>query len=633
MKGVIKTIGIIAMMISMIGVVRAEDITSEEAGKVRMLINLLDYIAKDYRMAVKDGEVINAFEYDEMVEFSSNADMYFKELSSSGRLEGIVLDEGEIDALSALIRDTSSAAEVGAQSATIRNAILDLRLIPASPDSWPEIKKGKELFAKECATCHGVTGGGDGPTSVGLNPAPTALNDRKVMDVVSPLQAYNTITLGVEGTSMRAFQELSDDETWALAFYVMQLPFDQTETSVMKQNIELEELTNSSNEVLLTRYPDIDIAALRFAKPSSSSGTLDLARSLLQQAQQEVKVGNRDEAFSLALNAYLKGVEPAEPKIKASDNSLFQRLESEMLGVREVVKSGEMDEIDPAFEEAYAVITEAEVLLGNSERSIWTTAVIAASILVREGLEAFFVILAILGILKAMGAAKAIRWMHSGWITAVAFGIVGWFFADALMTWDSQSRELMEGVIALVAVIVLLYLGFWMHGKTNAAKWKEFVETRVKGLISRNNMIGLASFSFIVVFREAFESVLFLSSLTLDGKTESSLGVLIGTLAAGLILFMFALAMLRWFKRLPISKVFLYSSIVVLALAFVLAGEGIHAIQEGGYIDIRSFPLNIRLSFIGLYPTYETILTQLVVFGLIVFLWRYSSTKSVKAQA
>jgi high-affinity iron transporter len=186
----------------------------------------------------------------------------------------------------------------------------------------------------------------------------------------------------------------------------------------------------------------------------------------------------------------------------------------------------------------------------------------------------------------------------------------------------------MEGLIALFAVLVLLYLGFWMHGKTESSKWKEFVETRIKTLLNKNNMIGLGAFSFVVVFREAFESVLFLSSLTADGATSSKLGVFLGFLVSAVVIFAIAWAILKWFKRLPISKVFLYSSIVVLALAFVLAGQGIHAIQEGGFLSINSFPINIRFSALGLYPTYESLLTQLGILGVIIVLWKVSSRKT-----
>lgn len=609
----------------------ASELTPSQQTEVRMLINLMDYIAKDYRMAVQDGAVINDFEYAEMQEFSGNAANYFQKLELAGILANAEGERAAIGNLTALINAKASPIEVSRQAEAIRSAIVARDLVPLAPTQWPNRNKGKALFAESCATCHGATGAGDGPAGVGLQPAPTNLSDPSIMDGVSPLQAFNTITLGIEGTSMRAFNELSDEEIWDIAFYIMELPYLNAETDGSNPVLPLTEVATLSNNALRDAHPGIDIPSLRKKGNLSIGGPLQLAKTLLISAESAAVAGARDEAVALALKAYLQGIEPAEPKIKASDNQLFVRLESSMMGLRESIKSGTAEEIAEDFDVAHATIDEAEALLGSTERSMWMTAAITLSILIREGLEAFFVILAILGILQSLQAKTALRWVHGGWIVAVLFGVVGWVFAGSLMQWDAQQRELMEGGIGLFAVVVLLYLGFWMHGKTNAAKWKAFVEDKVKGLISKNNMIGLASFSFLVVFREAFESVLFLSSLTVDGRESSNLGVLVGTLASAILLAFIAWAMLRWFKKLPIAKVFLYSSIVVLALAFVLAGEGIHAIQEGGYLGIHSFPINLRWSLIGLYPTYETILTQLGVLGMIILLWRYSTAKASTA--
>jgi high-affinity iron transporter len=599
--------------------------------EVRMVINLMDYIAKDYVMAVKDGEVINAFEFDEMNEFASNASVYCQKLQDEGHVPATLQLDLEFERLASLIRDKSQPKEVGAQADRIRDAIIALDLVPLTPNAWPNRTKGAAIFSEACASCHGITGKGDGPAGKGLTPAPTNFHDRTLIDGISALQAFNTITLGIEGTSMRAFSELTPDEIWDLSFYILGMAFEGNETNTQNPIIALEDASTMSNEELAHHFPALDIPTLRLKGNLDLVLPMDLARNYLTQAESAAVRGLNEEAVAFALKAYLKGVEPNEPKIKASDNKLFEALESAMFQLREQLKQGDPATIQPHFERAFEVLEQADDLLGSSERSMWMTATITLSILIREGLEAFFVILAILSILQSMGAQTAIRWVHGGWITAVFFGIIGWFFAGALMQWDAQSRELMEGLIALFAVIVLLYLGFWMHGKTNADKWKAFVEDKVKGLLSRNNMIGLASFSFLVVFREAFESVLFLSSLTVDGQANSTMGVFIGSIGSAIVLFGMAWAMLRWFKRLPISKVFLYSSIVVLALAFVLAGEGIHAIQEGGFVDIHSFPLNLRVGMLGIYPTYESIFIQLIVLALIWALWRYSAKAAAKA--
>lgn len=610
-------------------------ISYEETTKVRMVINLMDYIAKDYAMAVKDGEVINEFEFAEMQEFSENAEEFYADLEAKGTVAKNEALAAKFTELQNMILAKKSPAEVGEFAGEIRESIVSMKLVSLAPTNWPDLENGKDIFSAECATCHGVTGHGDGSLAAGLEPSPSNFHDPDVIDNVSPLQAFNTITLGLEGTSMRAFTELSQKEIWDLSFYILSLqhqnknmpPTDNTK-------LTLEEIATLSNNKILAQHPDANIGLIRTKELIEKTDAIDVATTLLKQSQDKAAAGDFDAATSLALKAYLQGIEPIEPRIKASDNTLFEELETSMMGVRAELKNKSNNEaLQEQYSAAFNAIDEAKEVLGSASRSLLMTAVISISILLREGLEAFFVILAILGILQSMGASKAIRWVHTGWITAVTFGIIGWFFAGSLMTWDAQSRELMEGLIALFAVVVLLYLGFWMHGHSNASKWKAFVETKVKGLLSKNNMLGLASFSFIVVFREAFESVIFLSSLTLDGESDSKIGVFIGFITSAILLFVIAWAMLKWFKKLPIAKVFLYSSMVILALAFVLAGSGIHAMQEGGYIDISSLPINLKISALGIYPTYQSFVTQLIVLGLIIALWNFSKSKVSKPVA
>ena len=59
-----------------------------------------------------------------------------------------------------------------------------------------------------------------------LDPAPSNFHDRQRMDQRSIYSLYSTITLGVQGTAMASFRTLSEDERWALAFYVSALADD-----------------------------------------------------------------------------------------------------------------------------------------------------------------------------------------------------------------------------------------------------------------------------------------------------------------------------------------------------------------------------------------------------------------------
>lgn len=608
--------------------------TKTEEDNARMLINLMDYIAKDYQMGVSNGEVISEFEYAEMHEFVGTAVAKADELDASGVLSNEKVIKAELDQLHGLIRDTAAATDVAKQADKVKELVLQQGLVALVPDQFPNLEKGKSLFAAQCASCHGTYGAGDGPAGQGLNPAPTNFRNKDIMVGVAPFQAYNTIRLGIPGTSMRAFKELSDEEIWDVAFYVLSLQHLDNRSAKTEIEIDIVDLASLSDEDLKVKYPSANVAAHRSnpqpVEVKKEITATDKAKSLLKKSLLAYESRDKMGALNAALKAYLDGVEPIEAQVQASDNALFGRLEADMMKVRSLIEQdASLEALEFAVITATETINEAEALLSSSERGVFDTALLTAGILIREGLEAFFVILAILGVLRKVNIPQATRWIHLGWIAAIVIGMISWFFTDSLMQWSAAERELMEGLIGIFAVGILLYLGYWLHGKTEAGKWKAFVEERILTLVNRNNLIGLSAFSFIVVFREAFESVLFISSLSAGGEGDSKIGILIGFIGSALLLFFIAVAMLRWFKKLPIKQVFQFSTIMVLTLAVILMGQGIHALQEGGYIGINSFPINLRISILGIYPTIESILSQVGIVLLIIGLWKLNERKTV----
>lgn len=608
--------------------------TKSEEDNARMLINLMDYIAKDYQMGVSNGEVISEFEYAEMHEFVGTAVAKADELDASGVLSNEKVIKAELDQLHGLIRDTAAATDVAKQADKVKELVLQQDLVALVPDQFPNLEKGKSLFAAQCASCHGTYGAGDGPAGQGLNPAPTNFRNKDIMVGVAPFQAYNTIRLGIPGTSMRAFKELSDEEIWDVAFYVLSLQHLDNRSAKTEIEIDIVDLASLSDEDLKVKYPSANVAAHRSnpqpVEVKKEITATDKAKSLLKKSLLAYESRDKMGALNAALKAYLDGVEPIEAQVQASDNALFGRLEADMMKVRSLIEQdASLEALEFAVITATETINEAEALLSSSERGVFDTALLTAGILIREGLEAFFVILAILGVLRKVNIPQATRWIHLGWIAAIVIGMISWFFTDSLMQWSAAERELMEGLIGIFAVGILLYLGYWLHGKTEAGKWKAFVEERILTLVNRNNLIGLSAFSFIVVFREAFESVLFISSLSAGGEGDSKIGILIGSIGSALLLFFIAVAMLRWFKKLPIKQVFQFSTIMVLTLAVILMGQGIHALQEGGYIGINSFPINLRIPILGIYPTIESILSQVGIVLLIIGLWKLNERKTV----
>ncbi|GAB4377153.1 MAG: cytochrome c/FTR1 family iron permease [Salibacteraceae bacterium] len=605
------------------GATFAQDIND----RLRMLVNLTDYIAKDYAMAVSsNGEIISEFEYAEMTGFGEDALNFSQQIKIQKALPQADSLVGLSIALKAAIDGRKPADSVAQIAKSIKHLLLSANLIAQAPSHTPDWANGKNVYRTHCASCHGMWGGGDGPQAKGLQPQPAAFNTNETMGDVSPFQVFNTALLGIPGTPMASFKHLGEEQLWDVAFYILSIRYGNERMREVAP-APIEKLATMTDRELAEKYGNENLAAARLGKWETGNDQrvgLDLAADLIGQSSELAISHQWESAHNMALRAYLDYIEPVEPRIMAKDNALFGELEQTMLNFRSVIKSrGGEREVLAARDAALEKISQAKSLLNTGNQSTFSIALVSATILLREGLEAVFIILAILSVLKAMNVPEARKWIHGGWIAAVLFGFATWFFADSLVELGADRRELMEGVIAILAVGVLIYLGYWLHGKSEATRWKEFVQNRIQSLISTNNMIGLGVFAFIVVFREAFESVLFLSSLALSGAESAGNGILLGTIGAGVAVAGISVAMLKWFDRLPVHKVFQYSTYVILALAFVLAGQGIHSLQEGGFFSITPFPVNIRISLLGIYPTFESILIQAGVLALIVTLGMY----------
>ena len=126
--------------------------------------------------------------------------------------------------------------------------------------------------------------------------------------------------------------------------------------------------------------------------------------------------------------------------------------------------------------------------------------------------------------------------------------------------------------------------------------------------------------SFIAVYREVFETVLFYSALAADGHYNALLG---GGLSGLVLLALLAWALLRTSARMPIGKFFSATSILVGVLAVVLIGKGAAALQEAGWLSATPIA-GPRLEWLGLYPTSQTVLAQALVLAVVVLGFGYN---------
>lgn len=606
-----------------IAVSEVESNPGSDSNASRTLIHLLDYLAQDYGGAVSGGLVIDSTEYEEQKEFASKAVRIHSKLPG---LPDVAATGAQVARLEKMIESKADADSVGFQARALRQSILSASGLATSPLEWPNQIRGKERFAQNCAVCHGPGGRGDGPGGAALQPPPANFHDRERMSQLSPFQVFNTIRLGVEGTGMPAFKEWPDRDLWDLAFYVLSLRYEVDSAWKEPQpagtvSINLHRLSVSSDnelKALLGSDGDTSIIAalrLRSGEPGPSAFRfLDAAEEKLDEAVAEYRAGHVDKADNAALMAYLEGVEPLEPRLRALNPELVPKLERVMGAVRRSIQSRESTgKLEADVESAKVVLLKARDSLGGKSIPPWAAFLMAAGILLREGFEALLIILAILGVVRAAGSPRAAWYVHGGWISAVLAGFLAWFFSGWLVRLSGAGRELTEGLGSLIAVAVLLYMGFWMHSKTEIRRWRAFVDEKIKDLLKRRNLLALGAFSFLVSFREAMETVLFLSALNVEGSGGGK-PILLGVLVALGVTLLVAWSFLKASRKIPLRLFFLVSSFMMGVLAIILAGKGLHALQEAGILKATLMPLDFGIDLIGFYPTYETLMAQIITF-------------------
>ena len=162
---------------------------------------------------------------------------------------------------------------------------------------------------------------------------------------------------------------------------------------------------------------------------------------------------------------------------------------------------------------------------------------------------------------------------------------------------------------------MLLYVGYWLHNHSHAERWKTFIHGRIHDTISTGAVWGLVFISFVAVYREVAETVLFYETLWLQTDPSNHSYLFGGLLSAAFILAAMAWLMFRLSVRLPLRLFFRANAALLTVLAVVFAGKGIAALQEAG--KLRIDPINFpEIHILGIYPTLESLGLQLTLIAL-----------------
>jgi len=470
-----------------------------------------------------------------------------------------------------------------------------------SPRRPPDLQRAEELYRVNCAPCHAADGSGNVEIASTLDPRPTNFLDPEQIGRLDPYKAFNAITFGVSGTALPSFSVLPEEDRWALAFYVFTLR--QPPCDHPPPKVSLERLATATDAQLAAQFGERQLSCLRRRPPQvDEEQSLLVARSGVERSIDLARAGQIQAAGRTLLDAYLRGIEPIEPMLRARNPRLVQEIEQAVLRARLSAQNGSPQLLQEQLG-LLRLIDQARQATGSAS-DFWSIFWLALLVIIREGFEASVVIAALLAVLKKTEQLDQERVVHLGWVLAILLGAVAFAFGRHLLA--GAHRELVEGIVALVAVGMLVYAALWLNARTRIRKMMGRLRNRMQDALGNSSAIGLFSISFTAVFRESFETAVFLQGLSIDSPLASAWGA-----AAGLgLLVALVIFVKRVGYRLPMKPLFNASTVLLLVTAVVLLGKGLHTLQTLGTLPFRpiAFP---QLDALGIYPDLYSLGAQL----------------------
>ena len=278
-------------------------------------------------------------------------------------------------------------------------------------------------------------------------------------------------------------------------------------------------------------------------------------------------------------------------------------------------------EISPSTEKSSAEIstsaTTAESPAPKAPVNIdWLTFLTAFGLLVREGLEAILVIVAIVAYLIKTGNRNMLKGVYLGSFAAViASVILAWALETLMGEQSGVARELLEGWTMFLAVAVLFYVSNWMLSKADNIAWENYISGKVQQSIDSKSQWTLIFAAFIAVMREGAELILFYSAAFTGGMSNPA--YIAYGIAAGVLVLVIVWVCFRYFSvRLPLRAFFMFTSILLFLMCISFMGKGVVELTEADVITGRTVIPAMKgfsIEILSIYDRAETLIPQIML--------------------
>jgi len=644
----------------------------ELISNLKKISDSLNIAKEEYREGVNNGKVVMPEEYEEANLFVQQAQKNSEKISSFLGADKTKYQEltEKLNLIALQVKNKEKYELVNEQVTTVDGLLEAIAgtTLKEFPPAKPILADGKIIFEKNCASCHGFSGLGDGTAAKNMQPPPANFHLTDYIENKSPYSFYRAIKNGISGTAMPAWEySLSTQEKWAVIDYIrsfhyneekikngerlfqkVKVPAQFTEFrfSADQSNFKLaEQLAKETENKGFSSGELSDLVSyLRTEKSiypeslATASGSENLEktvkeiRNLLEMSKQKYLEGKNEQAKEDSVLAYI-AFEPVEKELAVKDNKLARGLELKFNNLKALYASAGNEEKAESLLKSINEELDLAIKTMTDKKEGLAILLQSMAIILREGFEAIIIIMALLTFTRKANNGKILA-KNLGY--GVGVGIVASFITayliETLLNNSGFSKEVIEGATILIAAAMLFYVSHWLISKTQAQKWQEFIRSQLGSAINQQSKMAIAFVGFLSVYREGFETILFYKAL-FNTTAEANM-VSAGFVSGSIILTIIAVLFYRFSIKIPIREFFLFTGLILYYMVFSFSGKGVHELQEANLIPVTGVNFVPTIDLLGIYPSLETLLAQLLVvifwFGALTYSFRSPENKKTQ---
>ena len=332
--------------------------------------------------------------------------------------------------------------------------------------------------------------------------------------------------------------------------------------------------------------------------------------------------GKVDDAIDESGNIYFDEYEESgmENIVGAKNTQLKLDTEASFNKISALMRAGaSKEQIVAAQNKLFDQLTQSLELTKKS--SNWDLFLYAFIIILREGFEALIIVAAVIALLIKSGNSKHLNIVYSALGVAVVLSIATAYGLNYIFGSENagQTREVMEGAVMLIAVVLLFYVGFWLLSNASSKKWSAYIQGQISNSLSSGDSKMLWWTVFLAVYREGAETVLFYLALLFDAKSPAATSMVAAGFVAGLAALIIVYIVIKEFSlKIAIKPFFIATSVIIFYMSVVFVGKGVMELVEGKVFVPTVIDGLPTITWIGFYPYVQSLVPQAVMIVLLI---------------